>query len=446
MISIRPRHGEPYSRMIADMHQIQAKAKMIYEKERSYATLNCNYDDDMKMMCDYIEKKLGFKPTIHQSDKEYCAYIKLNAEEYFCIDSTGFAEKITINPEKENYCDGRTFVCSGEKMKKEEVTIATDKTEYEQGELIKITVRNDLDVPILYYDSERFWGIEYLEDEEWKNLAYERGGGFQLTKEDINDICYIGLDERMPPVEMKSYSTLSQQWNQRICPFGEGDLGEPRFVEYIGTGRYRLIFYYGFEISNEDPHKTSNQKTIYSNEFTIKEKIITDETANWKTYRNEEYGFEFKYPADLSATGGREPKVVVTDCDYMNFPQRCPDIVEIGVAVARLEGYTSEQLEIVRNNFSDPSAWKKYEGEKITVNDIPYCLHITGDAAMGSYSVDSYYTTVRDSKCLTVNLFAIYTNCSHGYSPESEGYKECQDRNESTKETIDQMLSTFTLH
>lgn len=33
----------------------------------------------------------------------------------------------------------------------QEVTIATDKTEYEQGETIKITVRNGLDVPVLYY-------------------------------------------------------------------------------------------------------------------------------------------------------------------------------------------------------------------------------------------------------------------------------------------------------
>ena len=179
------------------------------------------------------------------------------------------------------------------KSEEKGVTITTDKTEYEQGEVIKINVKNSLDVPILYYDSERFWGIEYLEDEEWKNPEYESGGGFQLTEENINDICYIKLYERMPPAEMKSDSTLSQQWNQRICPFGEGDPGEPRFVKYIGTGHYRLIFYYGFEIADEDLYKISNQKTIYSNEFTIKGKSAT---ADWKTYKNEDYGFEFKYP------------------------------------------------------------------------------------------------------------------------------------------------------
>ena len=29
-----------------------------------------------------------------------------------------------------------------------------------------------------------------------------------------------------------------------------------------------------------------------------KEEVIEDETADWKTYRNEEYGFEIKYPKD----------------------------------------------------------------------------------------------------------------------------------------------------
>ena len=33
-------------------------------------------------------------------------------------------------------------------------------------------------------------------------------------------------------------------------------------------------------------------------EVKVSEKTITDETANWKTYRNEEYGFEVKYPSN----------------------------------------------------------------------------------------------------------------------------------------------------
>jgi len=32
------------------------------------------------------------------------------------------------------------------------------------------------------------------------------------------------------------------------------------------------------------------------------EKVLKDETANWKTYRNEEYGFEIKYPKDWDWT------------------------------------------------------------------------------------------------------------------------------------------------
>jgi len=37
---------------------------------------------------------------------------------------------------------------------------------------------------------------------------------------------------------------------------------------------------------------------------------VKDETANWKTYRNEKYGFEVRYPSEWIITGeGREPKV-----------------------------------------------------------------------------------------------------------------------------------------
>jgi len=37
-------------------------------------------------------------------------------------------------------------------------------------------------------------------------------------------------------------------------------------------------------------------------EVKVPEEVIEDETADWKTYRNEEYGFEVKYPQDFRVT------------------------------------------------------------------------------------------------------------------------------------------------
>ncbi len=40
------------------------------------------------------------------------------------------------------------------------------------------------------------------------------------------------------------------------------------------------------------------KKYYYSNEFTIKEKITEVDISDWQTYRNEEFGFEVKYPEE----------------------------------------------------------------------------------------------------------------------------------------------------
>jgi hypothetical protein len=36
----------------------------------------------------------------------------------------------------------------------------------------------------------------------------------------------------------------------------------------------------------------------------------TDETADWKTYTNEEYGFSFKYPGDLIKTNSKQSSII----------------------------------------------------------------------------------------------------------------------------------------
>ncbi|MEM4181782.1 MAG: hypothetical protein QXX68_01350 [Candidatus Pacearchaeota archaeon] len=152
-----------------------------------------------------------------------------------------------------------------------EVSISTDKNNYDKGEIINIFVKNGLNKPILYYGGgNRFWGIEYFNGSDWINNTYEKGSGFQLTKGSIGDDCYIILYEREYPSEIKSQDSLWTQWNQKICPFETEDLAKPRSVRYIERGLYRLIFHYGFEISQDAPFKILNVKTIYSNNFTIK--------------------------------------------------------------------------------------------------------------------------------------------------------------------------------
>lgn len=151
------------------------------------------------------------------------------------------------------------------------VIISTDKTEYNKGEIIKIVVNNKLDTSVLYSSGgDRFWSIEYFKDGKWIDPGYEEGGGFQLTEKNVGETCYIALYERMPPVELKSGSNLSGQWNQKICPFGTASPADPRIVRYIERGQYRLTFIYGFEISSDDPYRLSDFQTVYSNSFTIK--------------------------------------------------------------------------------------------------------------------------------------------------------------------------------
>ncbi len=151
-----------------------------------------------------------------------------------------------------------------------EVRISTDKNDYDKGEIINIIVKNELDKPILYSSGgDKFWGIEYFGDNKWVNPAYEEGGGFQLSEENIGDNCNIAFYERMPPSEFISQSNISSQWNQKICPFGTDGPSEAKTVRFIESGKYRLLFNYGFEISEDDPYRISDFKKIYSNTFII---------------------------------------------------------------------------------------------------------------------------------------------------------------------------------
>ena len=107
---------QSYRAVTNDMLAISSFANYFYSDD--YRELSCA-NEEIKSFCEEIEKHTGSKPTIRTSKTAYCAYITIPAEissvpdsvSYFCIDSKGAGDDVTINPAAKNYCAGITFKC-----------------------------------------------------------------------------------------------------------------------------------------------------------------------------------------------------------------------------------------------------------------------------------------------------------------------------------------------
>ena len=95
----------------AAMAQIQAKAEQIYSGNQMYTVLSCVYDEVMMTLCRDVEKRIGVQPTFRLLEDKYCAYIKLDVNRYYCMDSAGSRLESTTDPSGSGYCDGKTFNC-----------------------------------------------------------------------------------------------------------------------------------------------------------------------------------------------------------------------------------------------------------------------------------------------------------------------------------------------
>jgi hypothetical protein len=170
-----------------------------------------------------------------------------------------------------------------------------------------------------------------------------------------------------------------------------------------------------------------------------------DPTAGWKTITNSQFGFEFKYPSGFFDLN-QEPKILAGACNYSVFPDSCPNINEI---VAKDQAAAGGDISAINSNLASPNYWKVPGGEKLTVNNVPYCLYQSGDAGMSHQYAYYYYATVTDKQCLVVNLNTSSTNCDvylpleAGNSQQQINYEDCLGKNRNQPATLSQIVSTF---
>jgi len=164
------------------------------------------------------------------------------------------------------------------------------------------------------------------------------------------------------------------------------------------------------------------------------EKVVKDETANWKTYRNEEYGFEFKYPKEWG-----EPEIIIKDvngeCETTNFPDVCPS--------------PEKCPELLVEGIIPPT-----RGDLIITINTRFCTyyHLEG-MTMHVADFHSFYFTVRNKKYFILHFTlpisycsVLYDDCMVSTNNTSfcrKDYEQCEDANARKQKIPDQVISTF---
>ena len=206
-----------------------------------------------------------------------------DAEKNKCIEATGSG---CGNPFPFNSVSECERLCKKE-ISQKRVTITTDKTEYEQGATVEITVKNNLN-QLIYLENCNPYSYELKEDNKWKTLLLRQ--------------CETShLSEIIKPEEIKIISGI-------IPPPSVSGVYRWRFSYFIdcdkncveGTIKYKEssnalvcnepVRVYPPKVHVLEPDFCSGKKTIYSNEFTIREKeecsIKTPKTMELKTLYN----------------------------------------------------------------------------------------------------------------------------------------------------------------
>ncbi|KKP43363.1 MAG: hypothetical protein UR46_C0011G0003 [Parcubacteria group bacterium GW2011_GWA1_33_6] len=149
----------------------------------------------------------------------------------------------------------------------------------------------------------------------------------------------------------------------------------------IGAIAYGLIYYFFFYKNGYSPQNyQSNSQTQTQNN--------DSEIASWKTYKNNEYGFEIKIPDSWLIKDNLENKVFFTTNELENKAQKNYENCQKGIYELCNTEFIGNVLEFKYNeNYTWPS-----QLSKVTLNQIEWTKDIIGAISYSTKQKDVVYS------------------------------------------------------